>query len=97
MCTRVLWNTNDIAVLFGRTMDWPESTIRLRGGRPAAGGGARGVARSVTPMRVIPKIRREKQAEVHKGGDQHHDDEPFALPAAGARKAINHPTDWQTD
>lgn len=26
MCTRVLWNTNDIAVLFGRTMDWPEST-----------------------------------------------------------------------
>jgi len=24
MCTRVLWNTNDIAVLFGRTMDWPE-------------------------------------------------------------------------
>ncbi len=26
MCTRVLWNTNDLAVLSGRTMDWPEST-----------------------------------------------------------------------
>ena len=29
MCTRVLWNTNDIAVLTGRTMDWPESTQPL--------------------------------------------------------------------
>ncbi|WP_030417641.1 linear amide C-N hydrolase [Streptomyces sp. SCSIO 75703] len=26
MCTRVLWNDNDLAVLSGRTMDWPEST-----------------------------------------------------------------------
>ena len=26
MCTRVLWNTNDVAVITGRTMDWPEST-----------------------------------------------------------------------
>jgi penicillin V acylase-like amidase (Ntn superfamily) len=26
MCTRVLWNTNKLAVLSGRTMDWPEST-----------------------------------------------------------------------
>lgn len=26
MCTRVLWNGNDLAVLVGRTMDWPEST-----------------------------------------------------------------------
>ncbi len=25
-CTRVLWNTNDLAVVVGRTMDWPEST-----------------------------------------------------------------------
>jgi len=25
-CTRVLWNDNDLAVLVGRTMDWPEST-----------------------------------------------------------------------
>jgi penicillin V acylase-like amidase (Ntn superfamily) len=29
MCTRVLWNTNDIAVLTGRSMDWPESTEPL--------------------------------------------------------------------
>jgi penicillin V acylase-like amidase (Ntn superfamily) len=29
MCTRVLWNTNDIAVLSGRSMDWPESTEPL--------------------------------------------------------------------
>ncbi len=26
MCTRVLWNTNRLAVLSCRTMDWPEST-----------------------------------------------------------------------
>jgi len=26
MCTRVLWNKNKLAVLAGRTMDWPEST-----------------------------------------------------------------------
>ena len=25
-CTRVLWNENDLAVVVGRTMDWPEST-----------------------------------------------------------------------
>jgi penicillin V acylase-like amidase (Ntn superfamily) len=25
-CTRVLWNSNELAVLVGRTMDWPEST-----------------------------------------------------------------------
>ena len=25
-CTRVLWNENKLAVLVGRTMDWPEST-----------------------------------------------------------------------
>jgi penicillin V acylase-like amidase (Ntn superfamily) len=29
VCTRVLWNTNDIAILAGRTMDWPESTEPL--------------------------------------------------------------------
>lgn len=29
MCTRVLWNTNDLAVLTGRSMDWPESTQPL--------------------------------------------------------------------
>lgn len=26
MCTRVLWNTNELVVIVGRTMDWPEST-----------------------------------------------------------------------
>lgn len=26
MCTRVLWNSNELAVLCGRSMDWPEST-----------------------------------------------------------------------
>ncbi|MGV2828373.1 linear amide C-N hydrolase [Myxosarcina sp. GI1(2024)] len=25
-CTRILWNDNEMAVLVGRTMDWPEST-----------------------------------------------------------------------
>ena len=25
-CTRVLWNNNDLAIMVGRTMDWPEST-----------------------------------------------------------------------
>ena len=25
-CTRVLWNTNKLAVVSSRTMDWPEST-----------------------------------------------------------------------
>jgi len=29
MCTRVLWNDNDLAVLTGRTMDWPASTQPL--------------------------------------------------------------------
>ncbi|MEZ4515643.1 MAG: linear amide C-N hydrolase [Chloroflexota bacterium] len=26
MCTRTLWNTNNLAVVVGRSMDWPEST-----------------------------------------------------------------------
>lgn len=26
MCTRILWNDNPVAVVVGRTMDWPEST-----------------------------------------------------------------------
>jgi penicillin V acylase-like amidase (Ntn superfamily) len=28
-CTRVLWNSNKLAVVVGRTMDWPESTDPL--------------------------------------------------------------------
>jgi penicillin V acylase-like amidase (Ntn superfamily) len=27
MCTRILWNNNDLGVFSGRTMDWPESTL----------------------------------------------------------------------
>jgi choloylglycine hydrolase len=34
MCTRVLWNTNGLAVLTGRSMDWPESTQPLIVGFP---------------------------------------------------------------
>ena len=34
MCTRVLWNDNDLAVLAGRSMDWPESTEPLIVGFP---------------------------------------------------------------
>jgi len=26
-CSRILWNTNGLAVVVGRTMDWPESTL----------------------------------------------------------------------
>jgi choloylglycine hydrolase len=26
MCTRILWNDNNLAVVVGRTLDWPEST-----------------------------------------------------------------------
>ncbi len=37
MCTRVLWNTNDLAVLTGRSMDWPESTQPLIVGFPPRG------------------------------------------------------------
>lgn len=29
MCTRLLWNSNELAVLTGRSMDWPESTEPL--------------------------------------------------------------------
>jgi penicillin V acylase-like amidase (Ntn superfamily) len=28
-CTRVLWNDNQLAVLVGRTMDWPTSTMPI--------------------------------------------------------------------
>lgn len=51
MCTRVLWNDNDIAVLAGRSMDWPESTEPLIVGFP------RGRARDggkVGPEEVVP-------------------------------------------
>lgn len=42
MCTRVLWNSNDLAVLTGRSMDWPESTepliVAFPAGRSRDGG-----------------------------------------------------------
>jgi choloylglycine hydrolase len=42
MCTRVLWNSNNLAVLSGRSMDWPESTepliVAFAGGRDRDGG-----------------------------------------------------------
>lgn len=42
MCTRLLWNTNKLAVLSGRSMDWPESTepliVAFPAGRDRDGG-----------------------------------------------------------
>jgi penicillin V acylase-like amidase (Ntn superfamily) len=47
MCTRVLWNTNELAVLSGRSMDWPESTepliVAFAAGRDRDGGLLAGV------------------------------------------------------
>ncbi len=47
VCTRVLWNSNDLAVLTGRSMDWPESTEPLIAafprGRKRDGGALAGV------------------------------------------------------
>jgi penicillin V acylase-like amidase (Ntn superfamily) len=46
VCTRVLWNTNDLAVLTGRSMDWPASTepliVAFPPGRQRDGGAAAG-------------------------------------------------------
>ncbi len=50
MCTRVLWNTNDLVVIAGRTMDWPESTEPLLMAFP------RGIARDgglLGPVRLF--------------------------------------------
>ena len=42
VCTRVLWNSNPVAVLAGRSMDWPESTepliVAFSAGRERNGG-----------------------------------------------------------
>ena len=47
VCTRVLWNSNDLAVLTGRSMDWPESTepliVAFPAGRRRDGGALAGV------------------------------------------------------
>jgi choloylglycine hydrolase len=59
-CTRVLWNDNGLAVVVGRTMDWPESTEpRLTvfpRGRARDGGRAAGVAVvAENPLRWISR------------------------------------------
>jgi choloylglycine hydrolase len=51
-CTRILWNTNKLAVVVGRTMDWPGSTEPLIAVFP------RGLKRDggrVGPLTVVPK------------------------------------------
>lgn len=46
MCTRILWNDNDLGVFVARTMDWPESTMPIimvfPRGTPRMGGHAGG-------------------------------------------------------
>ncbi|WP_179469236.1 linear amide C-N hydrolase [Mycolicibacterium vinylchloridicum] len=55
MCTRVLWNTNDLAVLTGRSMDWPESTqpsiVGFARGRERDGTHPAGVVSDPNPLR----------------------------------------------
>lgn len=55
MCTRVLWNTNDLAVLTGRSMDWPESTqpliVAFPPGRQREGFAPAGVGDDPNPLR----------------------------------------------
>ena len=55
MCTRVLWNTNDLAVLTGRSMDWPESTqpliVAFPPGRQREGFAPAGIADDPNPLR----------------------------------------------
>ena len=51
-CTRVLWNSNNLAVIVGRTMDWPESTRPILTVFPA--GMARNGGRAGTEI-VVPE------------------------------------------
>ncbi|TXI49370.1 MAG: linear amide C-N hydrolase [Mycobacterium sp.] len=55
MCTRVLWNTNDLAVLTGRSMDWPESTepliVAFPAGRERNGLHPAGILEDADPAR----------------------------------------------
>jgi choloylglycine hydrolase len=55
MCTRVLWNTNDLAVLTGRSMDWPESTqpliVAFPAGRERDGVHPAGITEDPNPLR----------------------------------------------
>lgn len=55
MCTRVLWNSNNLAVIAGRTMDWPESTepliVAFPRGRDRDGCTPPGLAQDANPLR----------------------------------------------
>ena len=55
MCTRVLWNSNDLAVLTGRSMDWPESTqpliVAFLAGRERDGSHPAGIVDDPNPLR----------------------------------------------
>ena len=62
MCTRVLWNTDDSAVLTGRSMDWPESTepliVAFPRGRGRDGGALAGVpVVDENPLRWTSRVR----------------------------------------
>lgn len=54
MCTRVLWNTNRLAVVTGRSMDWPESTepliVAFPRGRDRDGRGPAGLTEDANPL-----------------------------------------------
>ena len=55
MCTRVLWNTNDLAVFTGRSMDWPESTqpliVGFPSGRERSGSNPPGLVSDPNPLK----------------------------------------------
>lgn len=59
MCTRVLWNSNDLAVLTGRSMDWPESTepliVAFPAGRQRNGIHPAGIVEDPNPQRWISR------------------------------------------
>ena len=55
MCTRFLWNTNQLAVFSGRSMDWPESTqpllVAFPRGRERNGLNPTGLVNDPNPLR----------------------------------------------
>jgi penicillin V acylase-like amidase (Ntn superfamily) len=55
MCTRVLWNSNDLAVCTGRSMDWPECTqpmiVAFPAGRERDGIRPAGLVDDPNPLR----------------------------------------------
>ena len=62
MCTRVLWSDNDLAVLAGRSMDWPESTeplvVAFPRGRERDGGAVAGqTVVAQNPLRWTSRYR----------------------------------------